>query len=144
MMVYYFVSQHRHVDVRIYLRRTYALVAQHGLYGPERRAAFEQCRGKGVAQRVGRDGLLDACSCGILLYHNMNHDAREVRTASVEEYIVLLAGLYLHPVAVLVPQMQLMQGALRDGYEALFVALAGDTDVAFLLVYLRQAQAYQL
>ena len=50
--------------------------------------------------------------------------------ASVEKDIVLLAGLDFHLPPVVEPQLQLMDGALRDGHQSLLAAFTVDADEA--------------
>ena len=73
------------IDVGVDLRRRDAGVAEHLLDGAEVRAAFEEVRREGVAQRVGVDVLLDAGESGVFLYQAPDVDARKRLAAAAEE-----------------------------------------------------------
>ena len=107
-------------------------MAQHGLDGPEVGAAAKQGRGKAVAQRVGRDGLLDAGLLGLPLYHDENHRAGEVGAAAVEKHVVFLTGFNLELAPVVEPELELMDGIVADGNESFLPALALHADELLL------------
>ena len=129
VVVEYFVAQSCYVYVRVNLRCSYVFVSEHFLYGTQVRSALQQCGGEGVAQRVWRHCLDDASVACHVLYHYQDHGACEVCSSAVEEHVFFLARLYVHQVAVVEPQLYLVQCVVRDGYEALFVALARDAQV---------------
>ena len=92
------------VNVGIDFGGAYGLVAEHGLDGAKVGTAFKQGRSKRVAQRVGRDGLLDTRLNGLLLDHDKNHGARQVSTPAVQEHVVLLARFNGHVAAIVEPE----------------------------------------
>ena len=59
-----FVSEAGGVDVQVNLGRGDGLVAEHHLYGAQIGAAFEQMRGKGMAQGVMRHVLANTTGLG--------------------------------------------------------------------------------
>lgn len=128
------------LEVRVYLCSADALMTEECLYYTQVGTALEQRRGKAVAQGVRRDGLGDAGPLGVLLDHDENHGAREVRPAPVEEYIVFFARFDVHHVAVVVPVVQFLYGFGRDGHEAFLAALAQDADKGFLFVDIAQLE----
>ena len=83
MMLQYFLSQCGSVNVCVYFCRTYRLVSQHSLDGAQIGTTFKQSGGKRVAQRMGLDGLLDACLNGLLLNHDKYHGTRQMGAATV-------------------------------------------------------------
>ena len=103
MVLQYFAAQVGGFEVGVDLGGAYALMAEHGLNGPQVGTALEQNRGKGVAQGVRLNGLLDARSHGLPLDHDEYHGAREVMAAPVEKHVVFLAGLDGHQIAVHIP-----------------------------------------
>ena len=86
-------AHHAAVDVRIDFGRPDGLVAEHQLDGAEVGPALEEVRREGVAEGMRADGLVDTRERGLLLDDGENHDAGEGRTATVEEKVVLVAGL---------------------------------------------------
>ena len=62
---------------------------------------------------------------------------------AVQKHIVGFAWLDSHQVAVQKPQAQLVYGAVRDGYEALFVALAVHTNKVLVEKQVAHLQRYQ-
>ena len=104
-MLYHLLSEERSVEVGIDLRCVDTFVAEHGLNGAQIGASFEQMGGKGVAQRVGRDGLVDSCIGGEHLQHVEHCDAREVLPAPVaDKHVVLFPSLRLYVASVREPQ----------------------------------------
>lgn len=79
------------------------------LDGTQVSTAFEESGGEGMAQGMGRDGLLNTCHNSLLFDHNEYHGAGEVGTPAVQEHIILLTGFYLHEVTVDKPFVQLPQ-----------------------------------
>lgn len=59
-----FVSEAGGVDVQVNLGRGDGLVAEHHLYGAQIGAAFEQMRGKGMAQGVRRHVFANTTGLG--------------------------------------------------------------------------------
>ena len=59
-----FVSEAGGVDVQVNLGRGDGLVAEHHLYGAQIVAAFEQMRGKGMAQGVRRHVFANTTGLG--------------------------------------------------------------------------------
>ena len=59
MMLFYLLPEGGHVDVGVNLGCSDALMSQHSLNGTERGTTLEKGSSKGMAQGVGRDGLLD-------------------------------------------------------------------------------------
>ena len=119
MMIEHFVTQGLHGHVGVYLRSADALMSQQGLNDTQVGTAFQQRRGKGVAQGVGRDGLLDASLLGLCLQHDEHHHTRQVCPSAVQEDIILLARLYLQRVAPGQIVLYLPQGRIRRSLEPL-------------------------
>ena len=69
MVFQYFLPQRMGVDVGVNLCCGYRLMPEHCLNGAQIGTTLQQFGGKGVAQGVRRDGLLDAGILGLLLYH---------------------------------------------------------------------------
>ena len=112
MMQENFFPQGRSVDMGIDLSGADVFMAQHGLYGPKVGPAFQESRGERMAQRMGRDGLMDAGITGSALDHDKNHGAREMVPPTVEKYIVFLARLYRQVYTVGKPELKLPDGFL--------------------------------
>ena len=132
------------VEVRVYLRGADVGMSEEHLDDAEIGTAFEHGRGEGVAEGVGRDGLLDARGDGLPLDHDEDHGTREVVAASVEEHVILLARFDLHLLPVLEPEFQLMDGTVGDGYEAFLVALAYDAHEVLVEVEVGEFEVRQL
>ena len=47
------------VEMEIDFRGGYGFMAEHLLYGPQIRTPLQQMSGEGMAQSMGRDGLVD-------------------------------------------------------------------------------------
>ena len=120
------------------LRRADALVAQQRLNHSEVGTSFEQGGGKRVSQRVGRDGLLDACRLRLPLDHNEDHHPRQVCPTTVQKYVVLLAGLDVHMLTVVEPEPEFLYGLLRDGHQPLLRAFAHHSDELLVEIEIRQ------
>ena len=130
MMQEDFLPQRLVVHVGIDLRCAEVSMSEQFLDDAQIGSALEQSRREGVAECVRRDRLLDTRSLSLTLHHDQNHRTREVMPASVEKDIVLLAGLDFHLPPVVEPQLQLMDGALRDGHQSLLAAFTVDADEA--------------
>ena len=78
-----FLTERGGVDVGVYFGGADRLVTEHRLDGTQVGTALEKSRGKGMAQGVGRDGLLDSGILRHLLNHDENHRARKSGTATV-------------------------------------------------------------
>ena len=102
-------------------------MAEHFLNGAQVGAAFEQLRGKRVAERVRADGLFQADFGGKVFDDGENHYARHFFATAVQEQNVLVFAVDIQRVAVVV-------NVERDGVfhaaphrnQTLFVALAFD------------------
>ena len=130
MMEQYFLPQCFVIEVRIYLCSANVGVAEQLLYHAQVGASAQQSRGKTVTKGVRRYRFRDARSLTKPLHHDENHDPCKVMAPTIQEYIVFLAGLDVHVSAVIEPQIQLMDGALRDRNEPLFAAFAEHPDKA--------------
>ena len=139
-----FLAQRLAVDVRINLGGSDFLVPQHRLDGAEVGPALEEVRREGVAEGVRADGLVDTRERGLLLDDGENHDAGESRAATVEEKVVLVAGLGGDGLAVGQVEADFAEGGLGDGDEALLAALAPDADKLFPAVNVAVPEVYQL
>ena len=139
-----FLAQRLAVDVRINLGGSDFLVPQHRLDGAEVGPALEEVRREGVAEGVRADGLVDTRERGLLLDDGEDHDAGEGRAATVEEKVVLEAGLGGDGLAVEQVEADFVEGGLGDGDEALLAALAPDTDKLFLGINVAVPEVYQL
>ena len=139
-----FLAQRLAVDVRINLGGSDFLVPQHRLDGAEVGPALEEVRREGVAEGVRADGLVDTRERGLLLDDGEDHDAGEGRAATVEEKVVLEAGLGGDGLAVGQVEADFVEGGLGDGDEALLAALAPDTDKLFLGINVAVPEVYQL
>ena len=64
MAAEYLVPESRRVDVQVNLGRGDRLVAEHQRYGAQIGAAFEQMRGKGMAQGVRRHVFANTTGLG--------------------------------------------------------------------------------
>ena len=144
MMLEDFAAQRLAVDVRVDLGCRDFLVPQHRLDGAEVGPALEEVRREGVAEGMRADGLVDARERGLLLDDGENHDAGEGRAATVEEKVVLVAGLGGDGLAVRQVEADFAEGGLRDGDEALLAALAPDADKLFPAVNVAVPEVYQL
>ena len=144
MMFENLFSERLVVEVRVYLRGADVGMSEEHLDDTEIGAAFEHGRCEGVAEGVGRDGLLDARCDGLPLDHDEDHGTREVMAPSVEEHVILLAGFDLKLLPVLEPELQLMDGAVGDGDEAFLVALAYDTHEVLVEVEVGEFEVRQL
>lgn len=144
MMLEDFAAQRLAVDVRVNLGGSDFLVPQHLLDGAEVGPALEEVRREGVAEGMRADGLVDTRERGLLLDDGENHDAGEGRTATVEEKVVLVAGLGGDGLAVGQVEADFAEGGLGDGDEALLAALAPDADKLFPAVNVAVPEVYQL
>ena len=70
MVLHDFLPQGGSVKVGVNLSRAYALVAEQLLDYAQVGPALEQCRGKGVAERVRTDGLAYARGLSLPLHHD--------------------------------------------------------------------------
>src|SRR5215208_37398 len=120
------------VDVGVDLRRGDVGVAEHLLHGAQVGAALQQVGGEGVAERVGRDVLLDSGSLDVLLQDLPGAHAGEGRAAGVEQQDPL-------PLPRLQPGAHLAEvdghgadGSAPDRHQPLFAALAEDANQAVL------------
>lgn len=143
MVFQYLLAQGTHVDMGVDFRRSYRFVTQHGLNDAQVGSAFQECCGKGVSKRVGRNGFGDASLNSLLLDHNKYHGTREVCSATIEEHVVFLSGLDFHEVTVHKPVVQFLDGFGRDGHQAFLGTLAEDADVLFFQVEVAEFQVYQ-
>ena len=130
MMEQYFLPQCFVIEVRIYLCSANVGVAEQFLNHAQVGTSAQQSRGKTVTKGVRRYCFRDACSLSKAFHHDENHDPCKMMAPPVQEYIVFLARLDIHVSAVIEPQIQLMNGALRDRNEPLFVAFAEHPDKA--------------
>ena len=130
MVKQYFLTQCFVIEVRVYLSCANAGMAKQFLYHAQVGTSAQQSRGKTVAKGMRRYGFPDACSLTKPLYHNKNHDPCQVMAPAIQKYIVFFAGLNVHVSAVVEPQIQLMNGTLRDGNKSLFVAFSKHTNKA--------------
>ena len=77
MAAEYLVPESRRVDVQVNLGCGDGLVAEHHLYGAQIGAAFEQMRGKGMAQGVRRHVFANTAGLGGIAddveYHHAAH-----------------------------------------------------------------------
>lgn len=119
-------------------------MAEKRLDDAEVRAALEERCGKGVAEGVGRDSLLDAGELALFLDHDEDHHSCEVVATAVEEDIVLFAGLDLHLPAVVEPEVQFLYGFVADGHEAFLVALAEDADEVLVEIEVGELEVGEL
>ena len=130
MMKQYFLPQCFVIEVRVYLCSANVGVAEQLLYHAQVGTSAQQSRGKTVTKGVRRYRFRDARSLTKPLHHDENHDPCKVMAPTIQEYIVFLARLNVHVSAVVEPQIQLMNGTLRDGNKPLFVAFAEHSDKA--------------
>ena len=91
-------------------RRTDTLMPQQCLDETQVGTTLQQCRGKRVAQGVGRDGLLDTCRCCLPLDHDEYHHTCQVLAVAVQKHIVLFTWLDGHVAAVVKPIFQFLDG----------------------------------
>ena len=110
-----FLTQMGGVDVSVDLGGGNGLVTKHGLDGTEVGTAFEQGGGKGMAEGVGRDGLLDAGFCHKVFNHEEDHDTSEGLLAPMaHKDIVLIFGRNGQEIAVKKIEMQFVDGFLGN------------------------------
>ena len=109
-------------DVGVDFGREDALVAEHFLDDAEVGAVFDHVGGKGMAEGVGRDFLVDAGEDGLALDHVENRSAREMAAVFVEENSVV--GVVVRGWAGGPVGGEGGEGFVADRHEALLVALA--------------------
>ena len=118
------------VDVGVDLGGEDGLVAQHFLDDAEVGPVFDEVGGKGVAEGVGRDFLLDAGGHGLVLDQFEDGDAAEGLSELVQEEVVFVLALGGDG-----PILQVGADGIgryfSEGDEALLVAFADDVDKAF-------------
>ena len=99
--------------MHVYLCGADGLMAEHGLYGSEVGAAFEERCGETVAKGVGRYGLLDAGSLYEPLDNVEYHDTCEALATTVAyKDIVFVAGLDVYVTAVGKVHLEFVDGTL--------------------------------
>ena len=140
MVLQYLCTQTTRVCVQIDLCGPDALVPQHGLNGTQVGSALQQAGGKGVAQRVGRNGLLDAGQRNQFLDDVEHRDARHVLPEPGNEHIILKSVADVHRVAFDEPQAQLLDGTLGNGHQPLLRPLSLDTDKALVEIQILHLQ----
>lgn len=128
-----FLTQMGRVDVGVDLRGGNRFVSQHRLNGAQVGTTFQQRGGKGMAERVGRHGFLNACFLHKVFNHEEDHDTGErfLSTMADENEILVFEGdgqeIAIHEIEV-----QFMDGFLGDGHEPLLGALALHLDEFFV------------
>jgi hypothetical protein len=84
-------------DVGIYLGSGDVYVTQHGLYRTEIGAAFQQVRGKGVAELVGADGFGNF-GFGRIFLHNLPETLTRHRFPAIgQEQVGFSRGCFVRP-----------------------------------------------
>lgn len=143
MMFQDLLAERLAVDMRIDLGSRDFLVAEHLLDGPQVGAAFQQVRGKRMAEGMWADPFMDTSQGDLLLDDVEDHDPRERGAPAVEKQDVLEAflGYDLDPVLEIV--VDLMERCLGNGYQTLLVALAQDPNEALFGVDIRVSQVDQ-
>ena len=136
-----FLAQAGAVDVGVDFGGGDALVTKHRLDGTQVGTTLEEVGGETVAKGVWGDILGYACQLGELLDAHEESDAAELGAASHgNEDVVLVTLLDGELTALLKPAVYLVDGTLRDGDEALLVALAVNTDKAVVEVEVADEQ----
>ncbi len=116
--------------MQIYLRGSNALVAEHLLDSTQIGPSLKQRCGKGMSQRVRRDGLAYAGSLGQIPHDIKNHSAGEGTPAAVHKHIPLVAGLHRIATALAHPVGKLGHCRGAHGHHTLLGALARDSKIA--------------
>ena len=108
-------------------------VAEHLLDGAQVGTAFKKMGSKGVAESVRGDIFLYAGTLHIY-FEIMKHGnaTHALAPLMADKEHVLFAAFYVDFVALLEPQFYFFYGAMGQGHEALFVALAYDADETFV------------
>ena len=111
--------------MRVNLGSADVFVSQHHLDGTQRSTPFEEVRGKGVAEGVGRNHFVDVGRFDIEFDVVKHRDARKMTSASVRNKHKILVLRFHSDVGTRIkPIMEFVDGTRRNGYDALFVALA--------------------
>lgn len=110
MMMKDFIAEGGRVNMGIDLCGAYRLMTEHGLNGTEVGTAFQKSSGKRMAERMRRDGFLNAGLLRVPLYHNKDHRARKMTASAVQEHIIFLAWLDGHVATNGKPQVQFLDG----------------------------------
>ena len=110
-----------------------AFVSKHHLNGTERSTPFEEVCGKGVAEGVGRNDLVDVGRLDILLDVVKHRDTRKVTSATGrDKYEIFVLRFDGYVGARIKPVVEFVNSSWRNGDNALFVALACDTNEPFI------------
>ena len=119
------MSEETTVEVRVNLGSADVFVSQHHLDGTQRSTPFEEVRGKGVAEGVGRNHLVDIGRFDIQFDVVKHRDARKMTSASMRnKYKVFVLRFHSNVGTRIKPIVEFVDGTRRNGYDALFVALA--------------------
>ena len=92
---------------------------------------------------MGRNGLLDASKCCLLLDHDEYHDTCEMGSATIQKHIIFLAWLDFHLITVDKPHVQLSQCFGRDGYQTFLRPLTYHAYILFIYIEIGKAQIHQ-
>ena len=134
MMLDNLLAEHIPVDMGIDFGGPDAFVPQHGLDSTQVGSAFQEVGGERVAEGVGANGLFQADETCQLLYYMEHHDAGDVFSEPAYEHKVFVFGLYFCIAALYEIILQFVNGAGRDGHEALLASLAFHLDEAFVQI----------
>ena len=117
---------------------------QHGLDGAQIGPAFQEVGGKAVAESVGADVLLQPGGFCQILDDAEHHDAGDGIAPTGQEDVVFETGAVAPALAVDQPEVDLLDGALGDGHQALLAALAFYANEAFVEVEVAELEVAQL
>ena len=87
-----------------------------------------------MTESVWADAFLQSGAVCQLLYYMEHHDARDVLPETAYEHEIFISGLNRDAVALREIILQFVDGAGRDGHEALLAPLAFYLDEAFVQV----------
>jgi hypothetical protein len=131
------------INVRIDLRCREVRVPQHLLESPEVGTAFEEVRGEGVTERVGRDAFLNARSTRTSFDHIPRTDARQWTAAGIQkEHAFGFAAVEARSDFTCIKRRG-ADGPATHGTEALLVALPEHSDQAVVQPEVGGAESHE-
>ena len=116
-------------------------MAQHFLDGAQVGTAFEQLRGKRVAECVWADGLFQADFCGKVFDDGENHYTRHFFATAVQEQNVLIFAIDIQSVAIVVDvERDGVFHAAPDGNQPLLAAFTFDFYITVIEMQIGDSQ----
>ena len=118
-------------------------MSQHLLDGAQIGSAFQQMCGKGMAEGVRTDFLMDARQFGLLLDDKEYHHTGKRGSPAVQEENILRSFFRSHGSPKVNIILDFPKGGLRDGHQALLRSFPLYTDKLLLRINIRNAQRDQ-